>query len=220
MKKIILLLMFSSLFSSDEFIFLDIEKQLKFEKIRIYIEKLEENNLILSGQGVVYKGSGGNTISSSYDYVYKFEIIQDGKILDEIQFLNTIGLNKEADNYLNDYQIKIEEFKESFIDSTAKFTIWEQPNNTATTSKSYYSIIAEGSSVVGMLVGIFALVVKSPDALLGTFVMLLPSSIPFSHKLRYIKLPPYEQRLTDEQITSLADSYNRKIYKEIKKSDY
>ena len=196
--------------------FSDSKKQFEFEKKRIYIKEVSENEQIISGGSEfnimrLFDDSVPLTIPApvrtTYNYKYEFHILQNGKNLTEIEFLRLIGLNEEADKILNDFSNKI--------------VIWE---NTPLVEHTVYegdaTNLVFGYICIGM--GIIAFIKNANDqsrpggvifVLVGLFLKYIGEE-----KIAFVKppKPELEQTLTNEQIQSLSESYNKRVYEEIK----
>ena len=128
MKTLIKILCLSSfLFAEDVYPYLsNPSKQLEFEKIRIYIEEVEEKEMYISGgsQTILldaYEKKEGFTINqqmttdaiqTDYRYIYNFEIKQNNKVFNELDLLFGIGLTEEAGKIINNYNKKYAIYKE------------------------------------------------------------------------------------------------------------
>ena len=111
MKKLILILMVGSLFAQDVYPnFSTPKKQLQFERKRIYIKEVSEKEMIIGGGGSQFNPRAlFNEIfldsmhqppytqinfNFQYRYRYTFEISQNNKLLNELDFLYAVGLNE------------------------------------------------------------------------------------------------------------------------------
>jgi len=232
MKTLIKILCLSSfLFAEDVYpYFSDPIKQLEFEKLRIYVKEVNEKELVLSGgsqfnyayildktQPAIVPGN----INTNYKYIYSFELIQDGKILTEIELLNFMGLTEEATKLLKNYQEILNKYNDN-------------PYIYVNTHKPW-------TNFFGWLVGI-PLFAGGFATFLGDWNNDLGDPAPSLLERKLLQLtigsigtwiiinkgmetksvqvigpaPNYKQSYTNEQLTSLAESYNKKIYEDIK----
>jgi hypothetical protein len=228
MKRLwlILFVIFSlnpSVFGQDVYpYFNDPLKQLDFEKQRIYINEVSEERQYISGgedrlnlwsliieDEPKYRKA---PITTSFYYNYKFEIVQNGNQLSEVEFLRIIGLNDMAEKVLSQYRLEVE---------TWMINPPHTPTSTTNSNqKLFYRIAGYGFTGVGGFLGITGLIFPAPPLLYLTAA----GSLWLGFKcLSMGKVEgPYEepkpilkQSLTNEQIKSLAESYNRRIYTEI-----
>jgi len=110
-----LIILFAFSFAEDVYPhFSDPSQQFEFEEKKIYINEVDEKEMIISG------GSQFNYMSlidshqpiivpaplkTNYNYTYRVEIKQNNKLLSEFDFLSVIGLNKKAEELLNIQEI-------------------------------------------------------------------------------------------------------------------
>ena len=89
--------------------FSDPVKQLKFEEKRIYINEVNEKEMRISGGAqfnyLAFLNSSQplylpDEIKTEYAYINEFDIIQNGRILTEIEFLEIIGLPEKSRIFL------------------------------------------------------------------------------------------------------------------------
>lgn len=223
---IIFSILSSIIFSQDVYpFFSDPANQLKFETKRIYIKEFEEERQLISGGGdefnpmwLIFSNAPmfkTTPINTSFYYEYTFEIIKNGVIQNEIEFLQFIGLSDLANNIILNYRNKFAQYQSDVVDwENNRYYVEERPNRflvamgflTATSGamlfivdneiepKVKYSIL--GGGVCGIIAG---------------------SLISIKVKMEYPKPiePVLKQHLTNDQIKSIAESHNRKIFKEI-----
>lgn len=214
------------IFSQDAYpYFSDPANQLKFEKKRIYIKEFEVERQLISGGGdefnplwLIFSNAPmfkTTPINTSFYYEYTFEIIKNGVIKNEIEFLQFIGLSDLANKIVLDYKNKFVQYQQKAVDwENNRYYVEERPNRflvamgllTATSGAMLiisdneieptvrYSIL--GGGLCGIIAG---------------------SLIPIKVKLEYPKPeePLLKQHLTNDQIKAIAESHNRKVYKEI-----
>jgi len=205
--------------------FSDTKKQFEFEKKRIYIRETSEKEQIISGGSefnIFYLFDDSqpaivpSDILTSYRYIYTFEIIQYNNFLSEIEFLRLIGLNEEAKEIIDDYIKRI--------------NIWEKilPQKVIT----YHPVLGVDSykyqkfwGAIFILTGVGAVLSigderENEDNALRFLAAILCFAIgigaPEKPKFAKPPKPVLKQTLTSEQIKSLSESYNKRIYEEIK----
>ena len=196
----------------------DTNKQFEFENRRIYIEEINEKNQVISGGSTfnlmaLIDESQPMTIPApvrtTYYYRYEFHILQNGRNLIEVEFLRLIGLKDEANKILNDFSEKIK--------------IWEK-----TPPKIDVDQLAKGYCIGSCLIlsPIPMIIDTGPyrtlRLLTGGLVAGLGIIVLYQNKgwsLHKPPIPVLEQTLTNEQIKSLAESYNKRIYEEIKNAN-
>jgi len=206
--------------------FSDSKKQFKFEKKRIYIKEIDEKEQVISG------GSTFNFVSliddsqpmtipapirTTYNYKYEFHILQNGKNITEVEFLRLIGLQEEAEEILYDFSNKI--------------AIWENTPSTAVYQRQKKRL-GTGIGYILLIFGVYHFLKPiecqrgeedchstKGGGIISVFLGVLCISLS-KEKIAFIKppKPDLEQTLSNEQIKSLAESYNKKIYEEIKNS--
>ena len=206
MKKLILILMVGSLFPQDVYPnFSDPKKQFQFERKRIYTKEVSEKEIILN-EG----GSQFNPRALSYRYRYTFEISQNNKLLNELDFLYAVGLNEEAEGIIDYYTIL---FKE-----------WNQ-NPTKTIIKSPTKIFSDIFYMFGGLMGLafFTLEPATDDGSDPRPAMCIVSlGLGYLFSLQKVTITQVinkavlKQTLSSNQITAIASSYNRQLFEEIK----
>ena len=210
MKKLLFILMVGSLFAQDVYPnFSTPKKQLQFERKRIYTKEVSEKEIILN-EG----GSQFNPRALSYRYRYTFEISQNNKLLNELDFLYAVGLNEEAEGIIDDYTIL---FKE-----------WSQ-NRTKTIIKNPTKIFSNIFYVFGGLMGFAILTLEPatddgsdprPVMCIGSLGLGYLFSLPKVETTQIDNNPPVmQQTLSSNQITAIADSYNRQLFQDIKSNN-
>ena len=236
MKKIILISLFGLMsfsFTQDIYpFFSDPLKQLEFEEKRIYVkEESGERTLISGGDsytalanplGTIFLEQDpdyiakNNPIKTEIEYWYNFEIKQNNNLLTEIEFLTIIGLEDKANIIISDFQKLMNEYNNS-IDG--EYVEIFKKNE----MRAFWFNYAAVSAGCGLL---FIDIIPKPFFVLSGLGILVGLTQEKGHddlRLVYtnpeiagtIPKPILKQILSPEQITSLADSYNRKIYNEI-----
>jgi len=226
MKKYIFIL-FISLYSfalcQDAYpYFSDAKKQLEFEKRRVYIKDIEETKQIISGGSTINFAAildpnsnqpirmPGN-VKTSYEYISIFEITKGNEQISEIEFLELLGLQDEVDRINIKYEHIVDEHNkkmEIFVKTKTTqdtYALWVLY---ASSAAILMGVNGEGTARAILLgLGVFGLSYDYIYLLIGGYGS---SSTPVLE---------FEQEFSNDQITSLADSYNRSIYKEIQDSN-
>ena len=187
-KHLILLLFIGLVWGQDKYpYFSDMTKQLKFEQKRIYI---------------------------AYDGGY--EITRNGKIVSELDFLYTLGLKKQADSLYNVYKKEMSDF------------LLPNQVNRKLNMRAYKKRLGMCFGV-GTIFGLITIRLLSDEYYRQ--IAIVPAAFSLgsiyagvkTNKEKYIvkvkkkkKLPMLEKFFTKVQIQSMAEAYNRKLYKEIK----
>ena len=220
--------MVGSLFAQDVYPnFSTPKKQLQFERKRIYIKEVSEKEMIIGGGGsqfnplVLFNDMfpdymqqptyTQSNLTTQYRYRYTFEVSQNNKHINEVDFLYAVGLNQEAQNIIDDYTIL---FKE-----------WNQ-NRTKTIIKNPTKIFSNIFYVFGGLMGFAILTLEPatddgsdprPVMCIGSLGLGYLFSLPKVETTQIDNNPPVlQQTLSSNQITAIANSYNRQIFEEIK----
>ncbi len=222
MRYLIGILLIALSFSEDFYpFFTNPEKQLEFEENKIYVNETDSKEMILSG------GSQFNfaylidssqplivpsDIATNYKYIYTFEIKHNGEILNELQLLKLVGLNDKANELETDFKKELENY---YINRTytAKKDLTTQAfaiplllvgvmMNIGTLDQIYDS----SNNNLGALWHIFGV----GATVVGSFAA---KNINYKE---YPPIPTYQQKYTNEQLQALSESYNLKIYNEIK----
>ena len=236
MKTLIKILCLSSfLFGEDMYPhFSEPTKQLEFEKIRIYVEEVEEKEVLISGGAQFNFAYLVDTnqpitipspIKTDYKYLYKFEIKQNNQLINEQDFLIGIGLENEAKDILNE-QTKL------YFNSTYNTLATKLDTN-------YYEIVAKNKNYeFDHLFLAFSLTLHGlpiyygPEKTdTGTNILFHGLGLVFdyilidkysnraynySYKQKTLKDFKYKQSLSNKQIISLSESFNKKMYNNIK----
>lgn len=215
-------------FSQDAYpYFSNPENQLEFEKKRIYIKEFEEERQYISGGGDEFNPMWlffsnapmfkSTPIETSFYYEYTFEIIQNGIVLNEIEFLQFIGLTDLADDIIIGYQNKFVQYQ-SDMDNWVKnpYYIEEQKN---------ISLIGAGILLTGMgLFGVSNIAYQDKAQYTGYMIMGIGVLVTIVGTIKPLKIkheypkpiePILKQHLTNDQIKSIAESHNRKVFREI-----
>ena len=238
MKILIKILCLSSfLFAEDIYpYFSDPAKQLEFEKIRIYVEEVEEKEILISGGAqfnFAYLVDSNQPITipspikTDYKYSYKFEIKQNNQLINEQDFLIGIGLENEAQDILNN-QTKMY-FDKTYNTLATKLdsNYYKIINKTINRELDYFWIgYSLFSHIFPYLLDPSAM---KNDTMLTLmfhgfgfwgmgiiFEKNLNRKYNFTYKQKTLKDFKYNQSLSNEQIISLSESFNKKMYEKIK----
>ena len=207
------------------------KKQFKFEKERIYIDEVEEKEQIIEGGGsefnvwALYNNvlpdylqqptlRQGN-ISTRYTYRYNFEITQNNKQLNEVDLLYAVGLKDEADEIIKSHERELKNFNKKHTKKQIK-------------KMSYMPVyIATISSIIfGRINDIKNKPNDPPDIYLVFCVASLTYGVVkwytiFRNNQEFIEAPSapiLQQTMSSKQLTAIAESYNRQVYKQIQSS--
>ena len=188
-------------------------------------------------------------IKTEYAYINEYDIIQNGRILTEIEFLEIIGLSEAVEeirsNFIQmveEYNNKVAQYNKAVEHYENNLSIGQLVLNPLSTG---FCILGWSSTFIGlwMYVEINSDISKTFDfdkkkagyqkppfnILVGIGIISLASSYLSSLKYEaleknnpkpynYISKPVLKQKYTNKQLKSLAESYNKRIYEEIKNS--
>lgn len=246
-RYILILILFSSIvFTQDVYpFFSDPIQQLEFEQKRIYINEVKKERQYISGGGDVfnwwsllsdyeptYKTA---PISTSYTYKYTFEIVQNGKKLNEVEFIQDIGLTDLANKIKNSHKTKLNKYRNDMIswDNNRYYTkeIWNpyllslgmgsiaggiitlsisaEGNNRLLFGNEDWKVTPKTLKTIGVteIIG---------GTILGILSMKFTKDVKrTNYNIEKPVEPVLKQHLTNNQIKSIAESHNRKVYKEI-----
>ena len=137
---------------------------------------------------------------------------QKNKLLNEIEFLNIIGLRSKAEKIAKQYkqtleafnnrEIKLKSYKLTYISllifASSMYYLSNLPSDKIATYNTKDNIV-------------FAF------AMISECTALIHPLLTYGHnkRIKNVKPPILKQTLSPQQITSLAESYNRQVYKEI-----
>ena len=225
---LILTILSTILFSQDVYpFFSDPSNQLEFEQKRIYIKEFEEERQLISGGGDEFNPMWlffsnapmfkTTPIQTSFYYDYTFEIIKNGKLQNEIEFLQFIGLTDLANEIISSYRIKLDKYNSNWdMWKSEEYFIYKKERNISLIGIGVASMAVGGMiTAVGedMGSGILLLV----GGTLGTILGAVPQEKKYKNPNPHIKpmRPVFKQHLTNDQIKAIAESHNRKIFNEI-----
>ena len=226
--------------------FSDPEKQMEYEEKRVYIIEESGKEMHLSGGesytdianyvGVFFLGESPQyvvkqtPVETYYRHTYNFKIKRGKKNLNELEFLILAGYESKAKEIHNiyeqtlspyrasiaNYQNQLKHYKNSYKEKVVYGkSFWHSLSNCG----SLYFLIALYADDGGFY---FDKGIPSYIYYLAYFYYVtykIPISVPISN-VSYPKKPTepsLEQVLSNEQIKSLAESYNRRLYDEIAK---
>ena len=226
MRRIITILLFFNLGIAQDVYpyFMEPNKQFQFEQDRIYVKEVEEKLQYISGgedefnpwwllfsNAPMYKATA---LTTSFYYEYTFEIIKNGKLLNEVEFLHAIGVEEKAKQIIDANADKIAKYQQELVDFNA------QPYYIKESVNPLFAMMVIGGFVVGARI----LDDSSKNKKIGTIGLLSGTSgaflayrYPLKQKIPKPRPeePVIKQYLTNDQIKSLAESYNRGIYAKI-----
>lgn len=236
MRFLFILLFLSLIFCEDVYpYFADPIKQLEFEEKKVFVEEVQEKELILSGGSkfnIAYLWDRdqpftvSDDIKTDYKYVYTFEITHDNKVLHEIELLRLIGLHGKADELEDSFKLELETYyaKSNQLHTVNKWTplkgicmalysigalflieMWADKSDPPEEQIYDYSDAEIGGvAIITAITGYFAI-----DQNWGIVEkqVKIKNTDPF---------PIYKQKYVNNQLKSLVESYNRKIFNEIK----
>jgi len=227
-NQITLLLLVGLVWGQDVYpYFSDMGKQLEFEQNRITIIDVKETRQFISGGGsefnwlsLISKYEPAYVVApikTDFYYVTKFSITKNGKVLSEIDFLNTIGLNEQADSLVLDYQKQFKNSKnqKSYIFNQTGYVSSKLAGPLWTIGWGYCVFIFGDPKNDGNL----------PDSdsrnwlllsIAGTATGIWMWTTPKSRYTREVPaVPNIQSYLSNQQVKSLSEAYNRKLYNDI-----
>jgi len=204
--------------------FSDMSKQLEFEQKKILVENNVDKRQVISGGGSEFNWLSlmsnyqptylVSPIQTDFEFVTTFSIQRNGKDISEIDFLRFVGLDNQADSIVANYQDQISKFnlnEDLILDrdnyvfrkgmlggvgvSFGTFTLFQLDYE----NPVYPSIIAT--------TGLISL------ASFTAFFLTKKESFMIKDKNNY---PRLESFLSNEQVESISEAYNRKLYNDIK----
>jgi hypothetical protein len=178
-------------------------------------------------------------IKTHYEYYYEFKIKKGAKILNELEFLLEAGYNDKAKQVYNIYEKTLTPYRNEYRRYEEKLNYFYSSNNKTTKEKIVFKESFEGQAVLGGCFLIYGLsyflnfsafieegdtgkIITSGIPLLAIgFMLMNPSIKKYDESSLKKPVKPIEptlnQVLSNEQIKSLAESYNRRLYDEIAK---
>ena len=223
------------------------KKSFEFEKKRIYINEEKGRTPTTFGGGSIIKlanplyrltGDDPDYVSSqlptrtTFKYYHNFSIEQDGVNISELDLLHLLGLKKEREDIINNHRIKLIEYNQEVIEFEKSekyyYTTKEVRKNVIEDYFGFDTCFGtccalgvipllmwmNGDEEAGATTSVWAVSIVS---------ILYLSSVDYTvtEKTKHKRIPPtkpqIEQTLTNEQIKSLINTYNRNLYNEIAK---
>ena len=219
-----LLLFIGLAWGQDEYpYFNDISKQLKFEQKKIVVQIDKERRQVISGGGSEFNWLSLVSnyqptyliapMKTDFEYISKFSIEKNNVNISEIDFLRSVGLIEQADSLVSSYQKKLSSFNE------------------------YDNLVLDRDNYVfrkgilggcGSLFGMFSLVLSKEQAFKEPSLVYLTSIVSISSFTGFFltkkssfmikdknNYPQLKSFLSNEQVKSISEAYNRKLYKDI-----
>tara|TARA_Y100001980_G_C14540216_1_gene317872 strand:+ start:125 stop:793 length:669 start_codon:yes stop_codon:yes gene_type:complete len=218
-RYLTILLFFNIALGNDSYpYFSDMEKQLSFEQKKIVVNDKKESRQMISGGGSEFNWLSLISnyqptyivapIRTEFEYVTEFSILRNGENISEIDFLRFVGLEKQADSLIYDFKEQIENFNKNLIFDERGFM---------SRKLSCFGL--------GTILGVSSLLIFNEQGLRR--VAILPASLSLlSFTLGYLvnkdnfmvkgKKPTLKSYLTNQQVKSISEAYNRKLYDQIK----
>jgi hypothetical protein len=221
-KYLFIVLLVGVCFGQDTYpYFSDMGKQLEFEQKKILVTLEKEKQQVISGGGSEFNWLSLMSnyeptykiapIKTDFKYVTLFNIKRNGKNISEIDFLNFVGLNEQADSLISSINRQIANIN--------------NPKNLVFDNRSYGLDRAFINGIGVMGIAGYLGFRSSPDSEEIAFLPALISAFFFHKSMRLEKskymirgqLPTIKSYLTKEQVKSISEAYNRKLYSEIAK---
>jgi len=235
-----LIILFAFSFAEDEYpYFSDANKQLQFEEQKIICGFVESNFYsqinIETSSLIVTPGTLPSTVQSSTPMLYsgkksEFEIKRNNKEISELEFLSILELNEKIDEIERVYKQKLNKYNR-------EYAVVKNRNKEFETELSLTSAINEdfGTQVIiwnvaalfmGIVYSLVDIMEGDPISTVSRGLVLYPLGIViidislgqfFKKEIpkKYPKYPELKPQLSQEQIFTLAESYNRNLYKQI-----
>ena len=230
-----LLLLVGFAWGQDEYpYFSDMKKQLEFEQKKIIVSDIKESRQIIEGGGSEFNWLSIISeyeptykiapITTEFEYVTIFSIKRNGHIISEIDFLNFVGLNSQADKIIENYRSQLDTYDKSL---TNKKLVFDESNFNF--RKNCFYVLGGVSFAMAVSLnnsgdykesrakpaGIFVPGAIAGGLSLGAIIAAI--SIKKSDYMKEIKVPypVLKSLLTNEQVKSMAEAYNRKLYNDI-----
>ena len=213
----------------------DINKQLEFEEKKIFVKEIENKEMILSGGSqfnlaILFDSNQPiivpDDIKTTYYYVYSFEMIQNNKSLNEIELLNIVGLSDKAIELENNFKNQLKYYYENeYTLITRTPVLWGGIGSLTLGLMNVYGYHIDDDWIDEDPDFSWS---DSKDKNEHLIINLLLTSIGIGLIIKHSKNPPepkreyskprpkYIQQYTNQQLLSLCESYNRRIFDEIK----
>ena len=203
--------------------FNDMGKQLEFERKKIVISDTKESRQIIKGGGsefnwlsLISKYEPSYKIApikTEFEYVTFFSITRNGKKIGEIDFLNFVGLNAQADSLVKDFRRQLDLFSK---DTSLVF----DKDNYIVRKVMFYAPSALSGLMSFLLLNEDGYEKASFSSALISIGLLMGGKKTKKRKFM-IKpkktYPTITSFLTNEQVKSISEAYNRKLYRDISK---
>jgi len=212
------------LFSQDVYpYFNDMGKQLEFEQKKIVISDVKESRQIIKGGGsefnwlsLISKYEPSYKIApikTEFEYVTFFSITRNGKKIGEIDFLNFVGLNAQADSLVKDFRRQLDLFSKdtSLVFDKDNYIVRKGMCYSTSALSGFIALTFlgdEGYEAAAFIPAIFS------AGLLTGGLLTKKSKYMVKPKKTY---PSIKSFLTNEQVKSISEAYNRKLYGDISK---
>jgi len=230
-RLIILLLIVGCVFAQDEYpYFSDMAKQMEFEKQRIYINKVAEKEQYISGGGSEFNWLSllnpyldsyaqqpmylQGDIKTNYRYSYNFELVRNNEVITEIDLLYIVGLDKEAQEIIDNYNQKLDRFK-FWQTEKEKYQRSANKKEVKIIFESFILSIVSGAFLVSSTENLFNSMFGVPIGMtwlaFRQYYLQPKQTIPDEYKT----MPVLKQTLSEGQLESIAESYNRQLFQNI-----
>ena len=243
-KYLFIILLFGVGSGQDEYpYFSDPDKQITFEENKVYIIEKSGKELHYSG-GESYTELANTfgyilldespkyvvkqtPLKTHYKYFYEFKIKKANRLLNELEFLLEAGYNSKAKDVYNNYENIMEPYRIKYAEYEKQFDDYIKNNKTSKQFKKSY-----GGNCCMYIFGAIAFIgwveivpeIIGPALAASLIAYLTPSKQYYEVNSLTQPTPPTEpqlkQILSNEQIKSLAESYNRRIYNEISSGEF
>ena len=177
-------------------------------------------------------------ITTSYIYNYEFKIKIGKNLLTELEFLIKGGYDSKAREVYENYEKQMNPYREDYKKYQKQMKFYEANNKSTTEEMVFYeqncfTYCFMSYGLLGALTLYIGIVDDSPEDVAYGLKAMVPGI--FGYFISYASFPqkynktfdslsepkqptePYlKQVLSNEQIKSLAESYNRRLYQELK----
>ena len=152
-------------------------------------------------------------VQTNYNYIYSFEIVQNGKMLSEIDMLKAVGLDDKANELTIEFEELVKKFKNMYSEPyKVRDDFWYAFGVCLIVLPFMNYEIDDDAHITGYSDDALALLALGVG--LGSWML---NDLAFTET--YHTPPPYEQKLTNKQLKSIAESYNKRVYNEIKEEE-
>jgi hypothetical protein len=238
-KHLFTVLLFGFGFGQDVYpYFSDPGKQVTFEENKVYIIEKSGKELHYSG-GESYTELANTfgyilldespkyvvkqtPLKTHYKYFYEFKIKKGMRLLNELEFLLEARYDSKAKDIYNNYEKIMEPYRIENAEYEKKLNYYKKNNKT---SQKYKIVFGDNCLVYGFAaMAILGVTADFYEAMLTGAIgfaisYFIPSKQYYTVNTMDKPMPPSEpqlkQALSNEQIKSLAESYNRRTFNEI-----